>query len=58
MKTYDISKFDLDTQFNLGYCAFFRGRPYTEDKPEAWRKGWNQAFSDVMREHSEGNNGK
>lgn len=51
MKTYDISKLDYDTQFNLGYSAFFHGRALDTTKPAAWVDGWNRAFSDVMAEH-------
>lgn len=46
-----LDKRPYSEQFDAGKRAFFAGLPLTFDKPKAWRDGWNQAFSDVMREH-------
>lgn len=38
-------------QFEAGKQAFYKGVAFSFEMPKSWRHGWNQAFSDVMREH-------
>lgn len=38
-------------QYEAGKQAFYQGIAFSFDMPRHWQRGWNQAFSDVMREH-------